>query len=196
MKRLLFLLALAALALPAAAIAKGPSEATITGPGLGKAITIVGAEAEGSPLMSFAEQAGFFPAAFGQQPNPMLSGKPKGDLGPKYRIEYKVPGGDNDTFQISQDLYPYASPSAVTYMPSGQRIFDSTTQGGWFESPELKDTLVAAGLPKTAAAVQAQSSSSAGFSATGWLAVVIGIALLVGSAAWFYVRRQPRNAPA
>ena len=93
MKRLLFLLAIAALALPAAALAKGPSEATITGPGLGKAITIVGAEEEGSPLMSFAEQAGFFQAAFGQEPDPMLPGKPKGDLGPKYRIEYKVPGG-------------------------------------------------------------------------------------------------------
>ena len=34
MKRLLFLLAVAGLALPAAALAKGPSEATITGPGL------------------------------------------------------------------------------------------------------------------------------------------------------------------
>jgi hypothetical protein len=195
MKRLLFLLAIAALALPAAALAKGPSEAVITGPGLGKAITIVGAEEEGSPLMSFAEQAGFFPAAFGQQPDPMLSAQPK-NLGPKYRIEYKVPGGDSDTFQISQDLYPYARPSAVTYMPSGQKIFDSTTVGGWFESPLLKDTLVAAGLPKTAVAAQAQSSSSAGFSATGWLAVVIGIALVVGSAAWFYAHRQPRNAPA
>ena len=195
MKRLLFLFAIAALALPAAAIAKGPSEASITGPGLGKAITIVGAEVEGSPLMSFAEQAGFVPAAFGQQPDPMLSAQPK-NLGPKYRIEYKVPGGENDTFQISQDLYPYASPSAVTYMPPGQRIFDSTTVGGWFESPLLKDTLVAAGLPKTAAAVKTQSSSAAGFSATGWLAVVIGIALLGGAAAWFFVHRQPRNAPA
>ncbi len=196
MKRLLFLLTIAALALPAAALAKGPSEASITGPGLAKAITIVGAEVEGSPLMSFAEQTGFFPAAFGQQPDPMLPGQPKGNLGPKYRIEYQVPGPDNDTFQITQDLYPYASPSAVTYTPSGQRIVDSTTHGGWFESPLLKDTLVAAGLPKTAVAAKAQSSSSAGFSATGWLAVVIGIALLVGAAAWFYMRRQPRNAPA
>ncbi len=196
MKRILFLLTIAALALPTAALAKGPSEATITGPGLGKAITIVGAEEEGSPLMSFAEQAGFFQAAFGQEPDPMLPSKPKGDLGPKYRIEYKVPGPDNDTFQISQDLYPYASPSVVTYTKPGQAIFDSTTRGGWFEAPLLKDTLLAAGLPKTAVTAQAQSSSSAGFSATGWLAVVIGIALVVGSAAWFYMRRQPRNAPA
>ena len=196
MKRLLFLLAIAALALPATALAKGPSEASIKGPGLSKAISIVGAEEEGSPLMSFADQAGFFPAAFGQQPDPMLPGRPKGDLGPKYRIEYKVPGPENDAFQISQDLYPYASPSAVTYMPAGQEIFDSTTHGGWYESPLLKDTLVAAGLPKTAAAESARSSSSAGFSATGWLGVAIGIALLVGAAAWFFVRRRPRNAPA
>jgi hypothetical protein len=196
MKRLLFLLAIAALALPAAALAKGPSEASIEGPGLGKAITISGPEEEGSPMMDFAEQAGFFPAAFGQEPNPLLPGRPKGNLGPKYRIEYKVPGPNNDMFEISQDLYPYATPYAVTYMADGQAIFDFTTHGGWFESPSLKDTLVSAGLPKTAASASARSSSSAGFSATGWLAVAIGIALLGGAAAWFFVRRRPGNSPA
>ena len=54
-------------------------------------------------------------------------------------------------------------------MKPGQKIFDTTTRGGWFEAPLLKDTLLAAGLPKTAVAAQAQSSSSAGFSSTGWL---------------------------
>ena len=196
MKRLLFLLAITALALPAAALAKGPSEASIEGPGLSKAITISGPEEEGSPMMDFADQAGFFPAAFGQEPNPLLPGRPKGALGPKYRIEYKVPGGDNDTFEISQDVYPYATPYAVTYMAAGQSIFDSTTHGGWYESPSLKDTLVAAGLPKTAAAASTRSSSSAGFSATRWLAVAIGIALLGGAVAWFLVRRRPGNATA
>ena len=62
MKRLLFLIAVAALALPAAANAKGPSEATITGPGLGKAIKITGPESDGSPMMNLAEVAGLFPA--------------------------------------------------------------------------------------------------------------------------------------
>ena len=109
MKRLLLLLAVAALVLPAAAFAKGPDEATITGPGLAKAITITGPEEAGSPLMSFAEAAGFFPAAFGQEPNPMLPDRPKGDLGPKYRIDYNVPGGEGGSFSISQDLYPYAA---------------------------------------------------------------------------------------
>jgi hypothetical protein len=69
MKRLLFLLAVAALALPATALAKGPSQARITGPGLTKAIVIAGAEAEGTPIMDLADAAGFFPAAFGQEPD-------------------------------------------------------------------------------------------------------------------------------
>ena len=94
MKRLLFLLAAAALALPATALAKGPSEATITGPGLGKAIKISGQEVDGSPIMNLADAAGFFPAAFGQTPDPMSSAPPKSNLGPKYSIDYAVPGGN------------------------------------------------------------------------------------------------------
>ena len=78
MKRLLLLVAVIALALPTTAFAKGPDEATITGPGLTKAITITGPEEPGSPLMTFAGATGFFPAAFGQEPNPMLPGRPKG----------------------------------------------------------------------------------------------------------------------
>jgi hypothetical protein len=189
MKRLLILLAIAALALPVAALAKGPSEASVKGPGLGKSITITGAEEPGSPLMSFAEQTGFFPAAFGQEPNPLLPGRPKGDLGPKYRIAYKVPGGDNDMFHISQDLYPYASPTAVTYMPAAQKIFDSTTHGGWFASPLLKETLVAAGLPKTAAAATAPDSSSAGFFSTGRLGGLVAALLILGIATMAMRRR-------
>jgi hypothetical protein len=83
MKRLLFLFAVCALALPATALAKGPSEATITGPGLSKAIKITGPESDGSPMMNLAEAAGFFPAAFGQTPDPLTYTRPKGNLGPK-----------------------------------------------------------------------------------------------------------------
>ena len=124
MKRLLFLIAAAALVLPATASAKGPSEATITGPGLGKAIRITGPEAEGSPLMNLAEAAGFFPAAFGQTPDPMAYARPKGDLGPRYSIDYDVPGPDGGNDKIHQDLYPYAKPGAWTHMAAGQPIFD------------------------------------------------------------------------
>ena len=37
----------------------------------------------------------------------------------------------------------------MTYMAPGQPIFDMQTPGGWFQAgPELKQTLVAAGLPE------------------------------------------------
>jgi hypothetical protein len=194
MKRLLFLLAIAALALPAAALAKGPSEASIKGPGLGKTIKIAGPEQDGSPMMDFAEAAGFFPGAFGQEPSPLLPSRPKGDLGPKYAIEYTVPGGNNDTFHIKQDLWPYARPYAVTYMSPGQDIFDMKTRGGWFTDSRLKHILVAAGLPKTAAA--ARDSSSAGFFSTGRLGVLVLALLLLGVATIAMRRRSGRTAAA
>ena len=86
MKRTL-IVALVALAVPAVAAAKGPSKAEISGPGLGKPLVVTGAEAPGTPLMTLAESTGFFPAVYGQSPDPMLDSRPKGTLGPKYSVE-------------------------------------------------------------------------------------------------------------
>jgi len=185
MKRLLFLLAVTALALPATAFAKGPSEARITGPGLGKAIVIAGAEAEGTPIMDFADAAGFFPAAFGQEPDPMTSARPNGDLGPKYSIEYVVPNGGVKPDRLRQELYPYAGTGAWTHMPAGQPIFDMTTRGGWFHDARLKGILVAHGLPKSAPApiTSSESSSSASFFSTGKIGALVLVLFGIGAAA-------------
>jgi hypothetical protein len=198
MKRLLLVLAVAALALPVTALAKGPDEAKITGPGLDKAILITGPEEEGSPMMAFADAAGFFPAVFGQQPDPMLPGRPKGDLGPRYTIEYNVPGPEGEDYSISQDLYPYALPYAVTYTKAGQPIFDMTTAGGWWTDSSLKDQLVALGLPKTAAAAEnaSTSSSSAGFFSTGSLGLLVLVLLVLGGATLLMRRRFRGDSPA
>ena len=190
MKRTLLVLAIAVLALPATSLAKGPSEASITGPGLGKTIKITGPEQSGSAMMNLADAAGFFPGAFGQQPSPLLPSRPKGDLGPKYTIEYTVPG--NATFRIKQDLWPYAKPYAVTYMAPGQTIFGAKTQGGWFTDSSLKPILVVAGLPKTASAA---TSDSAGFFSTGRLGALV-VALLVLGASTAVMRRRFRQHPA
>jgi hypothetical protein len=196
MKRLLLVLAFAALALPATAFAKGPDEAKITGPGLDKAIVVSGPEEDGSPMMTFAGATGFFPAVFGQQPDPMLPGRPKGDLGPRYTIEYNVPGPEGKDYSISQDLYPYALPSAVTYMKAGQAIFDMTTVGGWWADASLKDQLIALGLPKTAAAAEEASPSSAGFFSTGRLGVLVLVLLVLGGATLVMRRRFRSDSPA
>ena len=159
MKRLILLLALTALAMPSLALGKGPSAATMDGPGGGGGITFSGDEGSG-PLGNLTQQSGWFDAAFAQEPNPLLAARPEGDLGPKYTVTYTVPGPENDTFTIRQDIYPYASAGPVTYMAPGQPIFDMETRGGWFQAgPELKETLVAAGLPATAAASSSDGTS-------------------------------------
>ena len=92
-------------------------------------------------------EAGFFPAAFGQSPDPMLPKRPAGNLGPRMIIRYVVPGGDNQTFHVTQDVYPYAKGGTVTYMKPNQPIFGMGTVGGWFRAWDMKRTLVAQGLP-------------------------------------------------
>ena len=190
MKRALLILALAALALPATALGKGASEARITGPGLAKAIVITGEETEGSPIMDLADAAGFFPAAFGQSPNPMTSTAPKGTLGPKYLVEYTVPGPNGGNQIIRQDAYPYAKPYSVTYMKAGQAIFDMKTKGGWFTDTRLKEILVSHGLPKSAPSTASSGSSNAGFISTGKLGALLLVVLLIGGTFVFFRRRS------
>jgi hypothetical protein len=182
MKRLLFLLCAAALLAPAA-LAKGPSEATISGPGLSRAITFKGM----GDASKLTEYTGVFPAAFGQSPDPMLKGRPAGKLGQKYTIRYVVPGPNSQTFHLSQDVYPYARAGAVTYMKPGQAIFDSKTIGGWYPAGSaLKEFLVRAGLPRSAP--RASSGTN--------LALVAGIgipgALVLAGAALLVARRRSR----
>lgn len=192
MNRAFLVLAIAALALPAAALGKGPSEAVINGPG-GGGMTFTGdGESGGTPLGDLTQQAGFFPAVFGQEPNPMLAGRPNGDLGPKYTINYTVPTSDNGIDKIRQDVYPYAKGGAVTYTKPGQKIFDMTTRGGWFQAgPQLKETLVAAGLPSRPGA-----GSSDGTSLSTNLFSLVAVALFLVAATAVFLRRRTRPATA
>src|ERR1051325_6576675 len=150
MKRSMLVLAVLALGLllPAAAAAKGPSEATITGAVLTKAITITGdGETDQTPLGRLTMEAGFFPAAFGQSPDPMLHKRPAGPPGPGLTIHYVVPGENSAKFYIDQLAYPYAKGGALTYMKPNQPIFGMATIGGWYRAYGLKRTLVKLGAP-------------------------------------------------
>ena len=189
MKRLLVLAALVALALPAAALAKGPSEATVKGPGLGKTVTFTGSESDSfSSLMQLADAAGFFPAVFAQQPDPMRRSAPKGDLGPKYTIDYTVPGPEGDTFYIKQDAYPYAQPYGFTYTEPGQKIFDTTTGGGWFTASEAQGDVERAGDSAHGSLATRPGSSRPDDSERP-----LAIGLLLGGAIWFFARRRPAH---
>jgi hypothetical protein len=186
MKRLLFALSIGALALPATALGKGPSEAAIDIPG-GPAIRFTGyGESSGTSLGDLTQQAGFFEAAFGQAPDPMLPSRPKGDLGPRYTITYTVPTGTRVSDRIRQELYPYAATGPVTYMQPGQRLFGEETPGGWFQADRrLKDLLVFAGLPAAAPAAR-----SHGRSFPIELAVLAALALGLSLATALVIRRR------
>lgn len=160
------------------ALAKGASEATVTGPGLGGGISLTGeGQTGGGRLMQLAEDAGFFPAVFVTTPNPMLSTRPVGELGPGYTITYEMPGPTGGT-QLRQDLYPFAQPSPVTYMKPGQRYFGTEkTVGGWYvASTALKDDLVAVGLPES-------PPVGGGGSAFPWTVIELVVATMVAVAA-------------
>ena len=146
--------ALAALVATTPAAAKGPSTASLSGPGLDHALPIKG-EGEmgaGTPLGSLVELGGFFPQMFVEVPDPTRVTRPAGDLGPRYRVVYRVPG-PNGTGTVVQDVYPYAK-TPVTYMRPDQRFWGMNhTHGGWFVAGAgLRATLVAAGLPESPAA--------------------------------------------
>jgi len=153
MRRLIVLATLgtlAALAATAAASAKGPSTASLSGPGLGHPLRIAGygEGGFGTPLGALVQFGGFFPQVFGQSPDPTTRTRPPGDLGPRYRVVYRVPGPTRASILV-QDVYPYAKPSPVTHMRAGQRFWgDMRTKGGWVVSEAgLKTALVKAGLP-------------------------------------------------
>jgi hypothetical protein len=162
---------LAALGATTPASAKGPSAASLSGPGLGHALRIAGygEGGFGTPLGALVQLGGFFPQVFGQSPDPTTRTRPPGDLGPRYRVVYRVPGPTRAS-TLSQDIYPYAKPSPVTHMRAGQRFWGNMrTKGGWVVSEAgLKAALVKAGLPKVPPA-----SSGGSFP---WVWTAVGIA--------------------
>jgi hypothetical protein len=81
-------------------------------------------------------------------------------------------------------------------MKAGQEIFDMTTVGGWWADASLKDQLIALGLPKTAAAAEEASPSSAGFFSTGRLGVLVLVLLVLGGATLVMRRRFRSDSPA
>ena len=173
--------ALAALVATAPAAAKGPSTASLTGPGLDHALPIKG-EGEagpGTPLGSLVQLGGFFPQVFLQVPDSTTRTRPTGDLGPRYRMVYRVPG-PNGISTVVQDVYPYAK-TPVTYMSPNQHFWGggNRTHGGWFVAgPGLKATLVAAGLPESPPSASGGSVPWA-WMATGVLAVIVLLALVL-----------------
>jgi hypothetical protein len=205
----------AAITLATPALAKGASQARITGPGLAHAIVVSGNGEPGQPGMldTLAQQTKLFAVMFGPNvPVPLQLRSPPKALGPRYTITYTVPGEfllpGKQFGQIRQDLYPRAIGGPVIYTPPRQPggpvpVF------GWFRASRyLPRTLAKLGVPQlsgTQAARQTRLRAAAhpaaarqvGSGALAWLiasAAAIVAAALAGIALWLR-HRKPAAAP-
>jgi hypothetical protein len=207
----------AAISLAAPALAKGPSQASITGPKLVHAIVVSG---DGEPgqqgtLATLAGQTGLFTVLFGadagvpaQTPLALRTPPPKASLGPRYTVIYTVPGvtpQPGEQFgRIRQDLYPGAVGGPVIDTPPGQNGFGQPLQvTGWLRaSPQLRHTLAGLGVPlrsgtptvpptRTPAAAPAAAHQTSSRTLV-WLiaaAAVIAAAALAGAALRWHHRK-------
>jgi hypothetical protein len=221
---LTFLAAGTAIAVTAAvatpALAKGATQASITGPGLARPVT-VSAQGEALPgqggaLSSLAEQTGLFTVLFGPgsampgEPSPLRAPPAAASLGPKYTLTYTVPGvtqgpGQADG-QVRQDLYPRAAGGPVIYTLPGQQGFGQRLQAtGWLRgTPRLTATLTRIGVPAGgpppsapgfAAPAPAAAPKPDDTTAPAWLIAAIASTVAIaitGTALW--LRRRPRPA--
>jgi hypothetical protein len=197
MKRILVLLAIAALAIPTAASAKGPASATIEGPGIDNSINVPGAgENVGTPLGDLTHYAGFFPAVYGGEPqDPMSKDRPKGDLGPRYTVTYSLPTGE-ETVEIRQDMYPYANPP-VTYTEPGQKVYEGrVTPGGWYTKgiPALRVRLIEAHLLRPTPPAGVRPIDEVALLSTDRLLAIAGAMGLVLAGTAVFLRRRTRPA--
>jgi hypothetical protein len=187
-RSMLLAAALTALLLfPAAATAKGPSTATISGPGLAHALTIDGfGEGDStSPLGVLVTETGFFPQVFEQTPSPATRTRPADRLGPRYDVEYKVPGPTGDS-TLRQALYPYAVNGPASYMTPGQKLWGTqSVPGGWYRgTAALRTMLVKEGLPAKATTKRTSSGRVVAV-ATG-----AGVAFAAAALGLLYRRRR------
>jgi hypothetical protein len=127
-----------ALSVAAGASAKGPESAKLTGPGLEqRSLTFAGngEMGQGTPLGKLVDASGFFAQMYGQTPDPTLKSRPPGTLGPRFRITYVVPGPNGIRSRVVQDVYPFAKPTALTYMRPNQPYWGNRlAHGGWFRT--------------------------------------------------------------
>lgn len=171
-----------------AALAKGARSATIDGGGLPGPIDVNAGSAggDGFGLVRLAEAAGFFPAVFGQRPDPLIE-RPSGELGPRFVITWLMPG-PTESSSIVQYLYPLAEAGAVTFTPADQDYLGpGTSVGGWYKGGlKLSKVLVDLGMPESATTtLTPQSRTSGDRSSSSSVPAVTLIAGLVGLAGGF-----------
>jgi hypothetical protein len=127
------------LALAVPALAKGPLQATITGPNIDSPIVLtgLGEPGAGSNLSDLADATGFWELVLGADSGlDVLKTAPTENLGDPYDVNWHL--DDQGGSAVTSVIYPHAEGGAVayvepeTYIPAIQHY----TPGGWFKARE------------------------------------------------------------
>jgi hypothetical protein len=168
----------------ASAVAKGPDQAVVSGPGIDQPIVVrsPGTPTIGPDLAALIESSGILNQLWCATCRDLSNKHPTGDLGPMYLVRYRVPsliGGP--TRWVEQRTYPFAQPRPLTFVAPGQPFWHQRTAGGWYEaSARMQHILVGIGVPSgsTVASPWVDTADVTPF----WLsasAVAVGIAVVI-----------------
>lgn len=163
-----------------AALAKGPSQAIIEGPGMSAtSLRPAGQRTIGEALATLIQESGFFSTLDGADA-PWRHQRPVGELGARYVVTYSLGGGD-DSASIVQYVYPYAFGGPVTYMPPDQRYWGrETTTGGWHRADAaLKGVLAEVGVPRRPSTDALETTPSP----PEWIWYVLPLVVIAGTTA-------------
>jgi len=137
----------------AAAEAKGPSTATIEGPGIAAPIEVNRADSRmiGADLAMLVKDSKILSGLWCPRCDDRLRQPPTDRLGPRYTVTYTMAlEGDlqASTDTVVQYVYPFAVPHPVVYIPAHQPFWNTDTVGGWFVArPRLRTLLTVSACP-------------------------------------------------
>src|SRR5215467_2069239 len=189
------------------ALAKGPSRARITGPGLAHGLVVTGNGEPGqlSALSDLAWRTELFTVLFGPgggiaAPTRLRKLLPAASLGVRYTLVYTVPGvtprPGEQYGRIRQVLYPLAKGGPVIYTPPDQMGFGQPVRvTGWMRAgARLVSLLARLGVPpRHPSAAHRVPARDAGGRTVEWLAgsfAAVAAAALAG-VAWRLRHRRP-----
>lgn len=133
------------------ALAKGPSSATVTGPGIDEPIELIdyGDLGQRDSVVALMRMTGVWYGNMGLEETTELS--PDVELGAAYILTWVSeanPGDPNDDFTIQQTLYPHALGGPVVHTPAQPALDDESLTLGWRNVPvAFNDTLRQLGVP-------------------------------------------------
>lgn len=170
------------------ALAKGPSSATITGPGIDEPVELIdyGDSGQRDLVAALMRQTGVWYGNMGLEETTDLP--PDVELGPAYLLTWlneANPGDPKDDYTIQQTLYPHAQDGPVVHTPAQPALDDTSLTIGWRTVPvEFNDTLRQLGVPIDSADKTASNQQM-------WAAVAVVAVVVAGAIRLMNSRLRP-----